>query len=204
MGSSERKEREKAELKEQILHTAKKILLKSGKNGLSIRKIANEIEYSPATIYLYFKDKDEILHELMEMGFMLKNKYMAHAYAEKDPAQRLYEIGKAYVSFGIQNKDWYDIMFNSDEPMQHMAKCREDWDQGMAMFNFLTMTCKEAIQKYDLTTIDENVMALQLWSSVHGLVNLALTNRLDIVEHADKHEIIEKVLSSMLHCIFKK
>lgn len=204
MGSSERKEREKAELKELILDTAKKILLKSGKQGLSIRKIANAIEYSPATIYLYFKDKDEILHELMEMGFMLKNRYMAHAFAEKDPITRLYEIGKAYITFGMENKDWYDLMFNSEEPMQHMARCREEWDQGMALFNFLTITCKEAIQKHQLTHLHEDTMALHLWSSVHGLVNLALSGRLNIVEHSNTSALIDDVLHSILACIVKK
>ena len=204
MGSSQRKEREKAELRDQILDTAKKILLKSGKQGLSIRKIANDIEYSPATIYLYFRDKDEILHELMEMGFMLKNRYMAHAFAEKDPVRRLYEIGKAYIAFGMENKDWYDLMFNSEEPMQHMARCREEWNQGMALFNFLTITCREAIQQHGLSHLHEDAMALHLWSSVHGLVNLALSGRLDIVEHSNTPALIDEVLHSILSCIFKK
>lgn len=105
MGTQERKDRERAELKEQILEAAKKILLKSGKKGLSIRKIATMIEYSPATIYLYFEDKDQILHELMEMGFMLMTKYMVSAYAEKDPVSRIREIGRAYVSFALENRD---------------------------------------------------------------------------------------------------
>ncbi|MFZ1705338.1 MAG: TetR/AcrR family transcriptional regulator [Saprospiraceae bacterium] len=204
MGVSERKEREKIELKEQILDMAKKILLKSGKNSLSIRKIAKGIEYSPATIYLYFKDKDEILHELMEIGFLNMHTYMVHAFAEKDPVQRIYEIGKAYVLFGMEQKDWYDLMFNSNEPMKHMEKCCEDWDDGMALFNFLTMTCKEAIQQHGLHQFNEQVMALQLWSTVHGLVNLAMTERLNIVVHEDSQELINKVLESMMDCIFRK
>lgn len=204
MGTAERKEREKAELKEQILNAAKKILLKSGKEGLTIRKIAADIEYSPATIYLYFQDKDQILHELMEMGFMLMNKGMVHAFAEKDPVKRIREIGRAYVRFGIENKDWYDIMFNSDEPMKHMQKCCEDWDEGMAMFHFLTMTCKEAIDKHQLRSLNEQVLALQLWSCVHGLVNLTLTDRLKIVDHDEPGILIEQVLDSMMECLFKE
>lgn len=203
MGSQERKEREKAELKDHILDAAKKILLKSGKKGLSIRKIAGIIEYSPATIYLYFEDKDQILHELMEMGFMLMTKYMVSAYAEKDPVLRIREIGGAYIKFALENRDWYDIMFNSDEPMKHMEKCRTDWDEGMAMFNFLTMTCQEAITKIQAEHMDARIVALHLWSCVHGLVNLALTDRIHIVENDDPQKLIGQVLDSVMHCMFR-
>lgn len=204
MGLLERKERERAELKELILESAKKILLASGKDGLSIRKIAKDIEYSPATIYLYFKDKDEILHELMEMGFKRMNHYMFQAFNESDAVRRIHSIGTAYVKFGLENKDWYDLMFNSDKPMKHIEKCMEDWDQGMAMFNFLTLTCKEAIQNQSLHHLNERILALQLWSCVHGLVNLAQTERLEIVERNQTKELITQTLESMLISIFKQ
>ncbi len=204
MGLVERKEREKVELKELILDAAKKILLKNGQEGLSIRKIATTVEYSPATIYLYFKDKDEILHELMEMGFMLMNKYMVMAYGETDPVKRIHSIGNAYVKFGLENKDWYDLMFNSDKPMKHIEKCMEDWDEGMAMFNFLAITCREAIQQLGLNHLEDRILALQLWSCVHGLVNLAQSERLEIVERNQTKELISKTLDSMLVSIFKK
>ncbi|HMW40596.1 MAG: TetR/AcrR family transcriptional regulator [Saprospiraceae bacterium] len=203
MGTTERKEREKAELKEQILTAAKKILLREGQEGLSIRKIAADIEYSPATIYLYFKDRDAIMYELMEMGFMLMNRYMVSAFAEQDPVRRIHEIGRSYIHFGLENKDWYDLMFNSDKPMKHIEKCMEDWDEGMAMFNFLCMTCKEAIDKLQLKGQNERILALHLWSSVHGLVNLAQTERLEIVERHNNASLIAQTLDSMMQCIFK-
>ncbi|MBK8671238.1 MAG: TetR/AcrR family transcriptional regulator [Saprospiraceae bacterium] len=204
MGLAERKEREKAELRELILDAAKRILLKSGQEGLSIRKIANTIEYSPATIYLYFKDKDEILHELMEMGFTLMNKFMTKAYEEKDAVKRIYLIGKAYVEFGLEHKDWYDLMFNSDKPMKHIEKCMEDWDAGMAMFNYLASTCKEAMLSLQMHALEERILALQLWSCVHGLVNLAHTERLEIVERNQTKELVSKTLDTMFLSIFHK
>ncbi len=203
MGLAERKEREKAELKELILAAAKKILLKEGQEGLSIRKIATEIEYSPATIYLYYADKDAILHELMELGFMQMNKYMVQAFAEQDPVRRIHSIGKAYVTFGLENPDWYDLMFNSDKPMKHIEKCMEDWDEGMAMFNFLSMSCKEAIEKLHLKGLEERILALHLWSTVHGLVNLAQTERLEIVGRNQTKDLVNKTLDSMLISIFR-
>ena len=192
LGLVERKEREKAELKELILQAAKKLMLKGGQEGLSIRKIANDIEYSPATIYLYFKDKDEILHELMEMGFHKLNKYLMSSFAEEDAVRRIYLIGEAYIKFGLENKDWYDLMFTSDKPMKHIEKCCEDWDQGMLMFDFLANTCKEAIQKLSLKSQDERILALQLWSCVHGLVMLAHSERIEIVIAGQKEALIKR------------
>jgi AcrR family transcriptional regulator len=204
MGLTERKEREKIELKNLILDAARKILLTQGQDGLSIRKIADEIEYSPATIYLYFPDKDAILHELMDMGFRVMNEYMKTAYAELDPVKRIHNIGHAYIRFGLENKDWYELMFNSDKPMKHIEKCCEDWDQGMAMFAFLTQTCKDAITKLEIKNIEEDILALHLWSSVHGLVNLYLTERLEIVQRNNSSALIAKTLDAIIKTVFRK
>lgn len=204
MGLAERKEREKLELKNLILDAARKLMLDNGQDGMSIRKIADAIEYSPATIYLYFEDKDAILHELMQMGFGVMAQYMSLPYTISNPVQRIHEVGKAYIQFGLENKDWYELMFNSDKPMKHIEKCCEDWDQGLALFDFLTKSCKEAIELLQLKNIDENFLALHLWSSVHGLVNLALTERLQIVKQENTEEMISKTLDSIMHSIFRK
>lgn len=204
MGLAERKEREKAELRELILMTAKRILLKHGQEGLSIRKIATEIEYSPATIYLYFKDKDEILHELMEIGFTLMTGYMRDAAMEPDPVQRIYLTGRAYVRFGMENKDWYDLMFNSDKPMKHLEKCGIEWDEGMQMFDALVQNCDAAIRQTGLTYVEPRILALHLWSCVHGLVHLAQTERLEIVEKEHADILIAKTLDSVVVSIFQR
>ncbi|MBK9567842.1 MAG: TetR/AcrR family transcriptional regulator [Saprospiraceae bacterium] len=203
MGLTERKEREKIELKNLILEASRKILLANGQDGLSIRKIADEVEYSPATIYLYFADKDAILHELMEMGFGVMNGYMMDSYAEKDPIKRIHTIGHAYIRFGLENKDWYELMFNSDKPMKHIEKCCEDWDQGMAMFAFLTQTCKEALNQLEIQDVESDILALHLWSSVHGLVNLYLTERLEIVQRNNSSELVTKTLDAIIKTVFR-
>ncbi|HYQ86264.1 MAG TPA: helix-turn-helix domain-containing protein, partial [Bacteroidota bacterium] len=64
-----RKMREKEEMKTLVLETAMKLFLDEGFGNVSIRRIAENIDYSPATIYLYFKDKDEILFALHSAGF---------------------------------------------------------------------------------------------------------------------------------------
>jgi AcrR family transcriptional regulator len=84
MGSAERKEREKHEMREMILAAAKKLFIKEGFEHVTIRRIAEEIEYSPATVYLYFADKDTILCALQELGFrdLYKRQQVLVGYTE--------------------------------------------------------------------------------------------------------------------------
>lgn len=203
MGITERKEREKQELKELILLKAKEILMREGQEKMSIRRIAQEAEYSPGTIYLYFQDKDEILHELMEMGFGLMNKLMDAAFAEENPVMRIRKIGEAYVDFGLKHKDWYDLMFVSQQPMNHLERCKEQWGHGLGLFEYLSATCAEAVAGHDDMPISEpRIMALTLWAHVHGLVMLAHAQRLDIVEKEQTQRLIAGAMDGMMHMMF--
>ena len=89
MGIVERKEREKEEMRKLILEAAQKLFLETGFEKVSIRNIADAIEYSPATIYLYFKDKNELLYAIHNIGFqkMIEEFYPALSLA--DPFDRL-------------------------------------------------------------------------------------------------------------------
>lgn len=207
VGIAERKEREKQDIKDLILFKAKEIMSKDGQEGLSIRKIANEIEYSPATIYLHFKDKDEILFQMMNKGFSLMTESMGDIFQIADPLERIYQIGKRYIAFGVKHWDWYDLMFNSPKPMNHIERCEVQWGAGQTMYEFIVFTCGQIIQKLDKPKLEEKSLALQLWATVHGLVNLSSTQRLCVVEenaHSDddKQRIIDLALDSMMVGLF--
>lgn len=202
MGISERKEREKLELRELILLKAKELLLAEGYDKLSIRKIAAAVEYSPATIYLYFQDKDEIMHELMNMGFALMGKGFAEALQESDPVRRILMIGEGYVSFGLANPDWYELMFHSEKPIKHLERCHASWGHGLSLFEFLVVSCQEAIEAGRSQAKDAELLALQLWSMVHGLVSLASAQRLEIVCQG-RPDLIKDVLRGSMEAMFQ-
>lgn len=203
MGITERKEREKLELRDQILLAAKDILAREGQEKLSIRKIASQIEYSPGTIYLYFKDKDEIVYELMQMGFQLMTQAMGEQLLVVDPVVRVRTIGEAYINFGLNFPDWYDLMFNSHQPIKHLERCQSEWGHGFQLFEALVTTCREIMEKCDLPATSPRVLALMLWSSVHGLVNLALSQRLEMVQKNARQILITQTLDSILTCLIK-
>lgn len=196
MTIAERKEREKIELKELILLKAKELVDKEGYDALSIRRIAAAAEYSPATIYLYFKDKDEILHELMEMGFNLMTQNMQDAFSETDAKIRVFKIGLAYTKFGIENPEWYHIMFQSEKPMNHLEKCKQEWCEGIQLFDFLTKSCEEIIATNQRIKFPAKILALHLWSVTHGIVSLIHSQRLDILEGDDPYQLAMQTIEA--------
>src|SRR5665647_140284 len=111
MGIAERKERDKMEMRDRIVEAATLMFLEDGYEKTSIRNIADKIEYSPATIYLYFKDKDELFFAIHNIGFQLLLKEMEKANKIKNPLKRLREIGSIYVEFALENPEYYDLMF---------------------------------------------------------------------------------------------
>jgi AcrR family transcriptional regulator len=100
MGITERKEREKTEMRQRIIDASIEMFLQEGYEKTSIRNIAEKIEYSPATIYLYYKDKDELLYDVQGQAFeKLYQAFKANAKS-KDPMKRLEQIMLTYVRFG--------------------------------------------------------------------------------------------------------
>ena len=130
MGIIERKEREREEMRKLILDAAQKLFLTDGFEKVSIRNIADVIEYSPATIYLYYKDKNELFFALHQTAFTkLIEEFRPIAQVEQ-PMDKLIEMGKLYLRFAFENPELYDLMFIMIAPIETL-ECREDvWEDG--------------------------------------------------------------------------
>ncbi|MBE9597839.1 TetR/AcrR family transcriptional regulator [Pedobacter sp. MC2016-24] len=179
MGISDRKEREKGEMKKLITDAAMRMFLEDGYAKTSIRNIAESIEYSPGTIYLYYKDKDELLYEVQRQAFLkLVSAFKEHA-TSADPLVRLSQMGKTYVSFGLENPELYDLMFIIRAPMN--VDCEVHDDNGLECFGYLLRTLEECMASDLLIFKDPNQAALQVWSMMHGLVSLNIRCRLKIM-----------------------
>ena len=122
MGIAERKLEEKQEMYKRILNGARKIFLEKGYEQTSMRNIASEINYSPGTLYFYFKDKSEIFHELHKEGFRLLLSQLKVLDKVADPFERLKAVGRVFIDFAQHNKDYYNLMFIVEEP----AKMTQD------------------------------------------------------------------------------
>jgi AcrR family transcriptional regulator len=180
MGITERRERQKAALRDLILSAAARIIADEGFAALTMRKIADAIEYSPATLYLHFASRDEIALELVRNGFEMLVAHTAPAATEADPLKRLRLIGRAYLDFAQTQPETYRLIFMEDErfasPIMLALKAAED-NAGDTAFDFLLGTVQELIDRGIFRPLPAHTIASLLWSSLHGLAALKLSCR---------------------------
>jgi AcrR family transcriptional regulator len=187
-----RKERQKEELKAKILEAAKELFMLKGFEDTSIRNIAEKIEYSPTTIYLYFKDKDDIFHALHVEGFTLLNQYFRPLGHVEDPFERLKAINKAYINFAMENGEFYDLMFIIRSPMNSLSKDDAIWEEGNRAFDFLLNTVNQCISKGYFKGMNPEVLAFTVWSMVHGIVSLEIRNRCSVISELNQTDLAIK------------
>jgi AcrR family transcriptional regulator len=203
MGIADRKEREKLEMKRLIMDAAMRMFVEAGYEKTSIRNIAEKIEYSPATIYLYYKDKDELLYDVQAQGFAQLLELFQQKATAKDPFKKLGQMSKIYVDFGMAHPDIYDLMFIIRAPMNKVEEEGTKWVNGEACFQYLVATLEECIEKGLIRFTDKMVGALSIWSMLHGLVSLNVRCRIKVSEldEADIPGVIDLSIDSYLHMI---
>src|ERR1700693_5812544 len=110
MGVQERRAREKKELRQEILDAARDLFVREGFENVSMRKIAEKIEYSPTTIYLYFQEQSELLDCICEetLGRLVKKQNLLDETVA-DPLERLEQGLKSYIEFGLKHPNHYKV-----------------------------------------------------------------------------------------------
>ncbi len=177
---TERKQREKLEMRALILNTAMKLFLQEGFQNVSIRRLADEIEYSPATIYLYFKDKDEILYALHNRGHEIYLEEQEKLAAIPDPLERLKKHADVYFEFAMNNPEIYDLMFILDRPpLKHddTAVHCERMELAMRAYGNFRSTVEACIHLGYLQTDNVDAATFGLWGLVHGMASLIIRQR---------------------------
>src|SRR5512143_1496815 len=111
MGITERREREKEEIRKKILDAARELFTTEGYERVTMRKVADAIEYSPTTIYHHFEDKDDLVRALCVADFDELLAAMQGAPAPEDPVEAIRQLGRAYVAFAVRNPNQYRFMF---------------------------------------------------------------------------------------------
>ena len=170
MSVQDRRLREKENLREEILDAARSLIAKDGYENLSIRKIAERIEYSPGTIYLYFKDKSGILEQICEQTFTKLDKSLSAIAADSgDPLEALRRGLRIYAMFGLENPDHYLITFmqRASEQLEH----KKD-GAGERCFECLRTNVGAAVDAGLTRSNDVEAIAQTLWAGIHGVTAL--------------------------------
>jgi AcrR family transcriptional regulator len=175
VGSNERREREKQQVRQRILEAARELFVKQGYEAVTMRQIAQKIEYTPTAIYFHFKDKEELLKELCGQDYRKLAGVFQELGRVRDPLQRLYELGLAYMDFGLQFPNHYRLMFMTPRP--HPLHDQELVQKGNPVedaYEFLRTTVSECLiwgymrPEYK----DPELISQMLWASIHGLTSL--------------------------------
>lgn len=182
MGVKERREREKSETRDKILDAARELFVAEGYEGVSMRKVAEKIEYSPTAIYVHFADKNKLFHELCREDFARLQEVVA-SEMPSDPIERLRQIGRNYVQFGERFPNHYVFMFMTPHPEHELDE--EDREivgnPEVDAYAFLKWAVQEAIKGgcFREGVQDAEIISQTLWASVHGVVSLDLAKGKD-------------------------
>src|SRR5215813_8652090 len=176
MGVKERREREKSETRDKILDAARELFVSEGYEGVSMRKVADKIEYSPTAIYVHFADKNELFHELCRKDYARLQQVVANTEFPSDPIERLRTIGRNYIEFGVHFPNHYVFMFMTPHPAHEPDE--EDREimgnPEVDSYAFLKWAVQQAIETgcFREEVQDAELISQTLWASVHGVISL--------------------------------
>ncbi|MGQ3481887.1 TetR/AcrR family transcriptional regulator [Paenibacillus sp. TY11] len=194
-----RRERESSEIRRKIIEAARSLFLNQGYAEVSMRKIADQIEYSPTTIYHYFANKEAVVRELLLEGNALFLQALQQRVDEAQAAglnalDTLKTVSDAYVRFGTANPEYYNILFISNlESVSLVSLIDSGRFKG---FELLEAGLKAAMEEGCIIQGDERLIARSVWSMLHGLTSLLLNFELPMAKSND--ELISFTIDTFL------
>ncbi|MCW3113786.1 MAG: TetR family transcriptional regulator [Segetibacter sp.] len=175
MGIVERKIRQKEEVRSSILKAAWQLVEKEGWQALSMRKIAEAIEYSAPVIYDHFQNKEAILLEFTKEGFRILNDRLDKAKSQfTDPPRQMEAMAYAYWHFAFENQEYYQLMYGLGMPSCEMVQEISE----LTTFTELIMSClKDMIKISNNQQADPYLKFRTFWSMIHGLISINMMGK---------------------------
>ena len=177
MGIRERRDRERQEVRVRILDAARELFVRDGYDAVTMRKVAEAIEYSPTALYLHFADKETLLRALCDEDFLSLARAFGRIAKEPDPVERLRKIGHAYVDFALAHPNHYRLMFMTPKPVKVDPSCATgERPVDEDAYSFLRGSVVEAMEtgRFLPELKDPDVVAQALWSGTHGVASLQI------------------------------
>jgi AcrR family transcriptional regulator len=192
-----RREREIEAMRELIISAAKEIIAKEGFDNLSIRKIANKIEYSPAIIYHYFKDKDEIMNFVMRNGYMqIISAVTKSADEDLKPADRLKRMTRDYIEAALKMPDEFLAAQLNQSPhaLKHTSSLYKGASREKPALSALCKCLKEIYIKLDDDQIELKSQMIVV-SALGLIVKLIIEKELD---EEQRQKLIETFIEDVV------
>jgi AcrR family transcriptional regulator len=171
LGITERREREREEVRRKILDSARELFALEGYERVTMRGIADAIEYSPTTIYNHFEDKDDLVRALCQEDFSELLAVIQEQTWPADPVEAIRRLGHVYVQFGLTHPNHYRFMFMT----RHGGKEPEKPPAGEQTFGVLRAFVDRAVAAGRLRDVPRDAICQVLWATVHGVTALLVT-----------------------------
>jgi AcrR family transcriptional regulator len=176
VGISERKARARKDLRQQILEIAEELFVREGYEKVTMRRIAERIEYSPTTIYHHFADKGELFACLLESYHARLLAVMREINSRApDPLAALRRGMRAYTEFGLANPSYYRLAFLNPPEFKAESYLVEG-SQGTELFLELRASVERCIRQGLFRAMDAGLAAQILWTMNHGVTSLLISN----------------------------
>jgi AcrR family transcriptional regulator len=193
MSIIERRQRQKEATSKNIMDAAFKIIKKEGWQALSMRKIANIIEYTVPVIYEYYSGKDALLLAFAKKGFnILAIDIQCAGDKYKLPAEKLKAMWLAYWNFAFREKELYQVMFGvemvSCEPQQTFLEAEKGYQMYAAVI-------AQLIGHQDTSSSELSRKFYTFWSVIHGLVSI------NMVRKGNSDELNNQILDDAIDAI---
>lgn len=175
----ERRERHKRELRQTILEAATELFEQQGHEGFSLRQVAEAIGYSATTIYLYFKDREDLLYAVCRQGFDRFSHDLVQAFdSTSDPLERLRALSWAYCRSGLDYPLYYRVQFTGSQAwLQRLydeaAQIEAEGGRTARSLNYQAVQL--AMEAGVLRPGDPHRIAHVLWAGQHGLLGLYMS-----------------------------
>jgi AcrR family transcriptional regulator len=199
MGVKERREKQKGQLRREILDAARDILVHEGYEGLSMRKVADKIEYSPTAIYLHFKDRDDLVFCVCEQLFAgLVRELQAITDRHADPLVALKKGLRRYVEFGLGHPQHYQATFgipHGQDPEKD-ARYLEPGTMSMQAFGFLPRLVAECVKQKKLKKVDVHAVSCALWAGIHGITSLLIV--MPNFKWQNRDHVVDQLITTLI------
>jgi len=198
MGTRERQDRERQAVRDKILTAARELFIAEGFRNVSMRKIAERIEYSPAAIYGYFPSRDDIFVALFEEGFRLMDAEPGGVQVD-DPAEALKAMFLGYYRFARQHPQFFELMF-LDRTVPQFCEQWEKFDFMLQKMHEAVTVVQRAIDAGVLPRGTEPVAAFHvLWGAIHGPATAAVCGRFGPGEDPDAlaRDVLEATVAGL-------
>jgi AcrR family transcriptional regulator len=173
-----RRARQKALLRQEIIDAARDILVREGYEQLSMRKVAERIEYSPTAIYLHFDDKRDLVFHVCEETFARLVKELESLESEfKDPLIRLRTGMRRYIDFGLRHPQHYLATFVAvpiEQIPEDVAKNSNPESNRIRALGLLRAAVVACIDTRRFRKVDPDITTRALWAALHGVTSLMI------------------------------